>query len=79
MMRLSQNIIRNGVKNALQQEQSFIPLPPIDELVLSGNEKICTKEKKVFSQMCANGKALEKEIYAAGRKMIMDSLTAQRP
>ena len=78
LMRLSKNIISNGIRNSLLQELKFTPLPPIEKLVLSDCSRPCHDEEEIFAMMEKNGKELEKEIYAAARKMVTSYAVSQK-
>lgn len=62
MAYFAKTILENGIKNSLQQERAFVPLPPIESLVLNGNAAMTSKEVKAFEEMKENGKAFRKEI-----------------
>lgn len=57
----SKTILKNGIKNSLQQDDGFVPLPPIEDLVLSGNSEI--KEQNAFEKMKQNGKNFREKIF----------------
>lgn len=59
----SKTILKNGIKNSLQQDDGFAPLPPIEELVLSGNSEIKEKEQNAFEKMKQNGKNFREKIF----------------
>lgn len=69
MAHFAQTILRNGIKNSLEQKETFIPLPPIDKLILSDNPQMHDKETKAFSKMSENGKNFRTEVcnYALNR------------
>lgn len=58
----AKTILQNGIKNSLKQGDEFVPLPPIDNLILSGNPEMQEKEKSAFEKMKQNGKDFRKEI-----------------
>lgn len=57
----AKTILRNGIKNSLQQGTEYIPLPPIDELILSEDVSMHPKEVKNFEEMKKNGKNFRNE------------------
>lgn len=61
----AKSILRNGIKNSLKQDDEFVPLPPIENLVLSGNPKRAEKEQKIFAKMKQNGKDFREEVFQA--------------
>ena len=61
----AKTILQNGIKNSLQQDDGFVPLPPIEDLILSGNPEIQEKEQSAFEKMKQNGKALRREVFQA--------------
>lgn len=63
MAYFAKTILENGIKNSLQQDDGFVPLPPIENLVLSGNPEIQEKEQNTFEKMKQNGKELRREIF----------------
>lgn len=58
----AKTILQNGIKNSLKQNDEFVPLPPIDNLILSGNPERQEKEQNMFEQMKQNGKDFRKEV-----------------
>ena len=58
----AKTILQNGIKNSLKQNDEFVPLPPIEDLVLSGNSEMQEKEKSAFEKMKQNGKDFRKEV-----------------
>ena len=58
----AKTILQNGIKNSLKQGDEFVPLPPIEDLVLSGNPERQEKEQNMFEQMKQNGKDFRKEV-----------------
>lgn len=50
---ISRNIIVSGIKNSLSQGTDFIPLPPIDELILDGKND--SELSAVFKKLKQNG------------------------
>ena len=58
----AKTILQNGIKNSLKQGDEFVPLPPIEDLVLSGNPEMQEKEKSAFEKMKQNGKDFRKEV-----------------
>lgn len=58
---LSRNVVINGIKNSLAQGGRFVPLPPIQELVLDepGNENI----RGIFNDMTLNGQDFMLYVY----------------
>ena len=71
----AQTILRNGIKNSLQQHDSFIPLPPIEELILSDDTKQRQKEATIFATMCENGKNFMNDVYDYARNIIKSKKT----
>ncbi len=65
MAYFAKTILENGIKNSLQQDDGFMPLPPIEDLILSGNPEIQEKEQSAFEKMKQNGKALRREVFQA--------------
>lgn len=63
MAYFAKTILENGIKNSLQQDDGFVPLPPIEDLILSGNPEIQEKEQSAFEKMKQNGKELRREIF----------------
>ena len=61
----AKTILQNGIENSLQQDGEFVPLPPIEDLILSGNPERQEKEQSMFEQMKQNGKDLRKAIFLA--------------
>ncbi len=59
----ARTILRNGIKNSLKQDDEFAPLPPIEDLILSGNSKRVEKEQRMFEQMKQNGKDFRETIF----------------
>ena len=59
----AKTILQNGIKNSLKQDDEFVPLPPIDDLVLSGNPERAEKEQSAFEKMKQNGKDFRKQIF----------------
>lgn len=59
----AKTILQNGIKNSLQQDDEFVPLPPIEDLILSGNPEIQEKEQSAFEKMKQNGKEFRKEVF----------------
>ncbi len=57
----AKTILQNGIKNSLKQGDEFVPLPPIDDLILSGNPER-QEEKSAFEKMKQNGKDFRKEV-----------------
>lgn len=53
MMAMAHNVIVSGIKNSLMQTHEFVPLPPIEELVLDGTND--NKLSKTFEDMKHNG------------------------
>lgn len=66
--KIAQTILRNGIKNSLQQTEDFIPLPPIEQLVLSDNTSTHDKEAQDFAKMSENGKKFMKDVYVYARQ-----------
>ena len=62
MARFAQTILRNGIKNSLEQKDSFIPLPPIEKLILSDDSQINDKIMEAFAKMSENGKNFRAEV-----------------
>lgn len=58
----AKTILQNGIKNSLKQGDEFVPLPPIDNLILSGNPERQEEEKSAFEKMKQNGKDFRKEV-----------------
>lgn len=63
MAYFAKTILENGIKNSLQQDGSFVPLPPIESLVLSGDAAMTSKEVEAFETMKENGKAFRKKLF----------------
>ncbi len=63
LMYFSRTILQNGIKNSLEQEQGFRPLPPIEELVLSDNPQMNEKASHAFAKMKENGKEFRAEVF----------------
>ena len=66
--KIAQTILRNGIKNSLQQKEEFIPLPPIEQLVLSDNTSTHDKEAQDFAKMSENGKKFMNDVYGYARQ-----------
>lgn len=70
MMLLSRNVTLSGVINSLQQKEKFVPLPPIQELILengvdmdlSEKKRMNTKITEIFGRLKNSGKALISEV-----------------
>ena len=63
MAYFAKTILQNGIRNSLQQDDEFVPLPPIDDLILSGKPERQEKEQNMFEQMKQNGKDFRKEVF----------------
>ena len=63
----SKTILKNGIKNSLLQDTGFIPLPPIENLILSDDPIMRQKETITFAKMKQNGKKFREEIFLAAR------------
>ena len=50
---LAHNILVNGIKNSIAQDEKHTPLPPVEELVL--DESHADKLSDIFTKMLANG------------------------
>lgn len=74
----SKTILSNVIKNSLQQDEKFTPLPPLEELILSDDKNMNIKEASAFEKMKANGEALTKEVYDFARKCNLDYLAQKR-
>jgi hypothetical protein len=59
IMKLMRNVIMFGIRNSSQQ--SFVPLPKLEELILDGKND--TEIKKQFTDMKRNGRALMRSVY----------------
>ena len=55
--------MENGIKNSLQQDGAFVPLPSIESLVLDGDEVMASKAAKAFETMRENGKAFREKLF----------------
>ena len=62
MAYFAKTILENGIKNSMQQDSSLVPLPPIESLVLNGDETMTSKVVKAFETMKENGKTFRKGI-----------------
>lgn len=62
MAHFSRTILQNGIKNSLQQGENFVPLPPLEELILSDNPQMNAREKRAFLKMSENGRAFRKRV-----------------
>ena len=74
----SKTILSNVIKNSLQQDEKFTPLPPLEELILSDDKNMNIKEASAFEKMKANGEALTKEVYDHARKYNLACLAQKR-
>lgn len=61
----AKTILQNGIKNSLQQGDRFVPLPPIEDLILSGNPEMQEKEQSAFEKMKQNGKEFREKVFLA--------------
>ena len=57
---ISRNIVISGIKNSLAQETDFIPLPPIEELILDGKND--SELSAVFKKLKQNGREFLKTV-----------------
>ncbi len=64
----AKTILQNGIKNSLQQNDGFTALPPIEELILSGNPELREKEQSIFEKMKQNGQDFRKKIFQIAAK-----------
>lgn len=55
---LRSSVICNGVENSLQQNDDFVPLPPIDKLILRGNDREQEIIQRKFQIMTENGREI---------------------
>ena len=80
MAHFSRTVLQNGIKNSLQQGENFVPLPPLEELILSDDPQMNAKEKRVFMKMSENGKAFRKEVctYAVAKIREINQQEQQR-
>ena len=67
---LARNVVINGIKNSLAQNNGFTPLPPIQELVLDepGNENI----RGIFDDMTLNGEDFIRYVREFARESNQD-------
>ena len=63
MAYFAKTILENGIKNSLQQDGAFVPLPSIESLVLDGDEVMASKAAKAFETMRENGKAFREKLF----------------
>lgn len=62
MANFSKNIITNALLNSLQQEQDFIPLPPLEDLICSSDKTSKEQELATFNVAVNNGRLIWDEI-----------------
>lgn len=70
MMFFSRNLMINGVKNALDNNDKFTPLPPLEELIKVRDANMDAQERhnfnaklsSVYKNLCDNGKKLIAEV-----------------
>ena len=63
MAYFAKTILENGIKNSLQQDGAFVPIPSIESLVLDGDEVMASKAAKAFETMRENGKAFREKLF----------------
>lgn len=63
MTMIAKNIIQNGVRNSLQQKDSWEPLPQLEKLILGESSEYNSQLKILFSRMVENGKAFRKQVF----------------
>ncbi|MBO4480603.1 MAG: hypothetical protein J5742_03205 [Alphaproteobacteria bacterium] len=62
---LAHNVIVNGIRNSLTQDNRYTPLPPIDELILDNPND--AKIKNMFMKMTASGNEFMRSVYNYAR------------
>lgn len=60
---IASRIIKNSIQNSLHQQNNFVPLPPLEKLMLGESAKANTALKEIFPKMVENGKQLRQEIH----------------
>lgn len=72
MMDIYKNILCNGVRNSIenskQEAGTYVALPPISQLVLSGNEKSFDMEEERFQDMWKEGDKWRFKAYKFAKK-----------
>ena len=77
MMQFMYNVIRNGIKNSIAQTGDFIPLPPISELILDGeNDKELTRE---FNKMQTQGQRTWRDVLSFATERVRKKIRSPRP
>ena len=69
---IARNILKNGIANSLAQQEKFLPLPPLEELILSDKKEEHEKESKNFQIMKQNGRAFRQEACDYALKRIKE-------
>ena len=57
-------ILFNAVKNSLENQSGYKPLPPLEELILPPVKERQARYKEFFAEMAENGKNFRKEVCA---------------
>jgi len=78
MMRFMYNVIANGVKNSIAQKtDKFVPLPPVNELILDGrNDKELTRE---FNKMQTQGQRTRQDVLSFATERVRKKIRSPRP
>ena len=78
MAHFSRTILQNGIRNSLLQGENFVPLPPLEELILSDNPQMNAKEKRAFLKMSENGKAFRNKVCSCAMDKIKEIKQQER-
>ena len=63
MTYISSNLIKNGIKNSLEQKEHFVPLPDVETMIYGGHKKADEKLSILWGKMIDAGKAFRHEVY----------------
>jgi len=63
MTYVSSNLIKNGIKNSLEQKKHFVPLPDLKDMIYGGYKEADAKLSVLWNKMIDNGKAFRQEVY----------------
>ena len=63
MTYISSNLIKNGIKNSLEQKEHFVPLPDLKTMIYGGYKEADEKLSTLWKKMIDNGKAFRHEVY----------------
>ena len=63
MTYIASNLIKNGIKNSLEQKEHFVPLPNLKTMIYGGYEEADIKLSILWKKMVENGRAFRHEVY----------------